>query len=194
MSYWNHNTAYHPWLLRNAVTGRALDVGCGDGLLLEKLAAAGFTGVGLEPEPAIAHRATERLAGVPGIEVQVATFAEANLTADSFDSVFMVASLHHMPLTSSFSRARDILRPGGVLLIVGLSANRTAFDWAISGLKLPLAWIGSRMHRERRDIGVPLAPPEHSLREVKAAAAQLLPQASFRPGLYFRYLMKWAKR
>jgi 2-polyprenyl-3-methyl-5-hydroxy-6-metoxy-1,4-benzoquinol methylase len=33
--YWNHNTAYHPWLIDIATRhhGDVLDVGCGDGLL-----------------------------------------------------------------------------------------------------------------------------------------------------------------
>lgn len=33
--YWNHNTAYHPWLYSIAAEhhGDVLDVGCGDGLL-----------------------------------------------------------------------------------------------------------------------------------------------------------------
>ncbi|MDT5107097.1 MAG: hypothetical protein QOI25_4610 [Mycobacterium sp.] len=31
--YWNHNTAYHPWLVGIAAKhrGDVLDVGCGDG-------------------------------------------------------------------------------------------------------------------------------------------------------------------
>jgi hypothetical protein len=38
---WNHNSAYHAEALRAAPgrSGRALDVGCGDGLLMSKLAA-----------------------------------------------------------------------------------------------------------------------------------------------------------
>ena len=38
--YWNHNTTYHPWLQRIAAERpcqNILDVGCGDGLLLQRL-------------------------------------------------------------------------------------------------------------------------------------------------------------
>jgi|GEM_PF-3961719 len=64
--YWNHNTAYHPWILSQLRPGmRVLDVGCGDGLLAAKLAAAGCRPTGLEPDAAAFARAAARLGGVP---------------------------------------------------------------------------------------------------------------------------------
>ena len=38
--YWNHNSAYHPWLIPIAAQhcGDVLDVGCGEGLLAQRLA------------------------------------------------------------------------------------------------------------------------------------------------------------
>lgn len=40
-AYWNHNAVYHPWLLAIAAEhrGDVLDVGCGDGLLAQRLKA-----------------------------------------------------------------------------------------------------------------------------------------------------------
>ena len=40
-AYWNRNAAYHPWLLAIAAEhrGDVLDVGCGDGLLAQRLKA-----------------------------------------------------------------------------------------------------------------------------------------------------------
>jgi 2-polyprenyl-3-methyl-5-hydroxy-6-metoxy-1,4-benzoquinol methylase len=39
--YWNYNAAYHPWAVGIAAEhrGGVLDVGCGDGLLAQRLAA-----------------------------------------------------------------------------------------------------------------------------------------------------------
>jgi hypothetical protein len=49
--YWNHNTAYHRWLLDIAARhyGEVLDVGCGEGLLVQLLAA--LMGSRLHREP-----------------------------------------------------------------------------------------------------------------------------------------------
>ncbi|MFV0407912.1 MAG: hypothetical protein ACK5LN_14010 [Propioniciclava sp.] len=47
VDYWNHNTTYHAELLAAAPSsgGDVLDIGCGDGLFVKKLAV-----VGLQPK------------------------------------------------------------------------------------------------------------------------------------------------
>jgi hypothetical protein len=47
---WNHNERYHDWILRNLPSRRdsALDVGCGRGVLLGKLATSFSTVVGID--------------------------------------------------------------------------------------------------------------------------------------------------
>ncbi|CED90975.1 hypothetical protein [Actinomyces succiniciruminis] len=49
--YWNHNAAFHNELVADAARrgGRALDVGCGEGLLMERLAAVCDVGVPTAP-------------------------------------------------------------------------------------------------------------------------------------------------
>ena len=191
MEYWNHNTAYHPWILRHAQLGRVLDVGCGDGLLLARLAAAGCSGVGLEPDIHTADRARARLANYPHLTVCAETFADYQLPDDRFDLVTMVASLHHMPLADALGKARQALRPNGTLLVVGLSAKRSLGDWVVSGMKFPVAWCGSKLHQEKRDIGVPVMHPSQTLREIRTTARKLLPGVKIRHGIYYRYLLCW---
>jgi 2-polyprenyl-3-methyl-5-hydroxy-6-metoxy-1,4-benzoquinol methylase len=50
--YWNHNVAYHDWILKLVGTGNEsiLDVGCGEGLLLEKLLPCIKKIVGIDPD------------------------------------------------------------------------------------------------------------------------------------------------
>jgi 2-polyprenyl-3-methyl-5-hydroxy-6-metoxy-1,4-benzoquinol methylase len=57
----------------------------------------------------------------------------------SFDVITFVASIHHLPLRESLQKARRMLRPGGELAVVGISANKTIADrtWAA---RRPRAW------------------------------------------------------
>lgn len=194
--YWNHNTAYHPWIMRTAARGGthdALDVGCGEGLLLQRLASAFTTVTGIEPDAGTAERARTRLRATPNATVLETDFAGFDADGRRFDAITFVATLHHMDLRSSVEQAVTLLRPGGRLVIVGLAANRTVADWTLSALALPWARLGSTIHRESSDIGVPTAEPSESVADVRAIARELLPGARLRRGLYYRYLLSWTK-
>ena len=194
--YWNHNTAYHPWILRAVAerpAHRALDVGCGDGLLLTRLAPLVDTAIGLEPDAATYERARTRLVDVDNATVRPCGFGDWDAGEGSVDLVTMVASLHHMDLAGALQKTRELLRPGGQLLVVGLAANRSATDWLISGLQLPWVRLFSALHRESPDTGVPVAEAEKSLAEIRAEGERILPGVRIRRGLYYRYLLRWVK-
>ena len=194
--YWNHNTAYHRWILRTVERQGhrdVLDVGCGEGLLLQRLAPLTSTVTGVEPDAEALERARVRLAGLPTARLVPDRFEQAALDEEGYDLVTFVASLHHMEPGRALSRAARLLRPGGDLLVVGLAANRSPADWAFTALTLPAARIGSLAHHEARDIGVPVAEPREDLREIRQTAGQLLPGARIRRGLYYRYLLRWTR-
>ena len=140
--YWNHNSAYHPWILRQ-IDGRfglaALDVGCGEGLLLQRLSPYCTTLVGIDPDPSSIARAHRRL---PQATLLTQLFDDLP-TDQSFDLITMVASLHHMELEPTLHKVHQLLRPGGQFLVVGLSARKSVADWVISALSVPVASIGS---------------------------------------------------
>ena len=98
-----------------------------------------------------------------------------------------------MELEPTLHRVRQLLRPGGQFLVVGLSARKSVADWVISALSVPVASIGSALHRETRDIGVQVAQPRESLAEIRAAAAKILPGARIRRGVYYRYLLSYRR-
>jgi len=98
---------------RKAVaTGRLLDVGCGDGRLLE-LAAPHYDCVGLEPSPIGAERARRK-----GFLVLETTFEDVRIEPRSFDLVTMDSVIEHVhhPL-SVVKKANRILKPGGVIAL-----------------------------------------------------------------------------
>lgn len=194
--YWNHNSAYHDRILAVAAERprhHALDVGCGEGLLLQRLAPFAGTVTGIDPDPSVIKRSRSRLAGLPDATVHQEDFASYRPEGQRFDLITFVASLHHLDLADSLVKARDLLNPGGDLLVVGLAANKTSADWFHSALVLPWVRLSSFLHRETRDIGVPTAQPRESLTEIRAVAGTILPGVRIRRGLYYRYLLRWTR-
>ena len=104
--YWNHNTAYHPWLIDIAAqhSGDVLDVGCGDGLLAQRLAPVSRSVTGIDPHSAAIQRADERLEPEKHFTVSQAGFDAYDPGPRRFDLITFVASLHRMDLRSSLER------------------------------------------------------------------------------------------
>lgn len=194
--YWNHNSAYHGWLVDIAARhrGDVLDVGCGEGLLAQRLAAVSRSVVGIDADPFSVWRAAERLHSIDNASVEHLRFEALDAGARSFDLITFVASLHHLPLRETLGKAREMLRPAGELAVVGLSANKTVVDWVWSGLCTPVVRVAGLLHTETRNIGVPVADPRESLREIRRVADDVLPGAAVRRGLYYRYRLLWRNR
>lgn len=60
-------------------------------------------------------------------------------------------------------------------------------------MALPLVRAMSRLHHERREIGVVVAEPTLRLTEIRSVAMTILPGVRIRRGLYYRYLLRWSK-
>ena len=193
--YWNHNAVFHRELVRDAAArgGRALDVGCGDGLLVQRLAGVCREVTGVDNESAALLRARRRLAGTPSahvLDADIMSGATAELLG-RFETVTCVAVLHHLPLEAGLARLGGLVAPGGRLVVVGLAASRSAWDWLLSGLSVIPIRVASRWHHETRDIGVRTARPCESLSQIRAAARRLLPGARVRRRFYYRYTLVW---
>ncbi|MBC6466603.1 class I SAM-dependent methyltransferase [Actinomadura alba] len=193
--YWNHNVAYHPVVMDAVPTdcAAALDVGCGDGLLVRKLATRSRQVTGLDRSPEMIELA-RRLSG----EIGNASFVEADfLTHDlpqaGYEFVCAVAAVHHMDFTSAVTKMRGLLRPGGRLVIVGLGRNATPVDRLISLLGVPLAQVNRLRPGHGNPHGVPVTDPEMSWGRIRAEADRLLPGARFRRHLLWRYSLVWTK-
>jgi 2-polyprenyl-3-methyl-5-hydroxy-6-metoxy-1,4-benzoquinol methylase len=102
--YWNHNTAYHPWLIDIAARhrGDVLDVGCGDGLLAQRLAGVSRSVTAIDPDAAAVQRADDRLTTYANVTVSHQTFEAFEPGSHRFDLITFVASLHHMDLRGRY--------------------------------------------------------------------------------------------
>ena len=108
-------------LLAPARGERILDLGCGDGVLTEKIAAAGATVVGVDAAPDMVAAARAR-----GLDARVLPGQSLDFTHE-FDAVFSNAALHWMrPPEAVLAGVRRALKPGGRFVAEMGGHNNTA--------------------------------------------------------------------
>ena len=192
VGYWNHNVHYQPVILTAVPPGcgPALDVGCGDGMLACRLAerCAEVTGIDREPRMIALARAQEH-GRTRFIEADFLTYP---FEAASFDFVCANTSLHHMDFAAALTRMARVLRPGGRLAVIGLAADKSLADLFAAAPGVPVNLVYRGLYRQGES-GAPIMDPDMSWREVRVAAARLLPGVRYRRHLLWRYSLLWRK-
>jgi SAM-dependent methyltransferase len=189
---WNHNVHYHPLVLDAVPHGcrRALDVGCGEGVLARELRRVVPQVVAIDLHEATIRRAHRHATGVDFVvsDLLAHPFAPA-----SFDLVASVAALHHMDAAAALRRMRDLVRPGGTLVVVGLAARRYPAD-------LPHDAVASVVHRLHKatkgfqEISAPTCwPPPETYAGMRRLAVELLPGVRYRRHVLWRYSLVWTR-
>lgn len=191
---WNANIL-HDGRLAALVTRPAsavLDVGCGDGFLSALLASRGHRVTGLDTDAPVLERARERWPDVEVSWVQ-GDLRTAPLAYGSFDSVLSNATLHHLPdAAAALRRMADLVRPGGVLGVVGFARNAW-YDWPLSLAGQAVLIVLNRVNRRWEHTAPQHWPPAYTYGELRRIARHTLPGVRYRRLLLGRYELVWRK-
>lgn len=94
---------------------RVLDFGCGHGMAAVELARYGAEVVAFDLSAGYVHEtATRASANDAAVQAVVADGAKLPFRAGSFDAVWGVAILHHLPVAQAAREVKRVLAPGGV--------------------------------------------------------------------------------
>lgn len=191
---WNHNIHYYPLVLRAVPAGakNGLEIGCGDGLLARQLrnVLPQVTAIDRhEPSIAAARRHDDGL----GIEYLHSDFLSHDFEPESFDFIASVAVLHHMDAIAGLKRMRTLLRPGGILVVIGCarSSNLADLPAEIGGVVLHRWQVLRQLWTESS--GPTMWPPPETYSGMRSTANAVLPGASFRRLVLWRYALTWTK-
>lgn len=128
---------------------RALDVGCGGGLLSEGLARSGAEVTGLEPGEGAVGAARAHLE-VSGLAVDYRQAELGDFPAEGpepFDVITCMEVLEHVPDPGELlGQCAELLKPGGVLFFATLNRTLRSYALAIIGAEYVLGWLPRGTH------------------------------------------------
>lgn len=145
---------------------RALDIGCGGGLVCEPLCRMGAMVTGIDPSErniAIAKGHGERQ-GL-AIDYQAARVEDLVAQGVLFDLVVCLEVVEHVPDVAAFVDAcAKVVRPGGLMIFSTINRTFKAWALAIVGAEYVLGWLPRGTHQWERFV-----TPDELRRHCKSA-------------------------
>ena len=123
------------------------DLGCGTGALLTELSPFVSRVIGVDASDEMLASARERAVGLTNVELHQGTLEALPLRDESLDAAVLMLVLHHVPApVDALAEAHRVLKPGGRLLIVDM----TAHDREEYRQKMGHVWLGFSDDQLRR--------------------------------------------
>jgi ubiquinone/menaquinone biosynthesis C-methylase UbiE len=125
-----------------------LDVGCGGGRTIEKLAAIASDGVvyGIdyaEGSVAVSREHNAHLIKAGRVVVQKASVSQLPFPGGTFDLVTAIETQYYWPdLLGDMRQVQRVLKPGGRVVIIAETYKGGKYDW----LKWPVMWLLRSSH------------------------------------------------
>lgn len=117
--------------------GRMLEVGCGPGRFLAQASAAGWQVLGIDFDASAVAQSRR----IPGVNARVMDIYDPSLDSERFDGIAMDNVIEHLTEPARvFARCRDLLAPGGRLVMVTPNIDsqcHEAFGSNWRGLEVP---------------------------------------------------------
>jgi 2-polyprenyl-3-methyl-5-hydroxy-6-metoxy-1,4-benzoquinol methylase len=131
---------------RRLTAGRMLDVGCGSGTSVRAAVDLGWNATGIDIDPELVELGRRQLE----VDLRCCSIMEIEEPDDSFDFVRLRDVIEHLPNPfAALLRLRELLRPGGMLLIA--TPNESSLAAQLRRL------VGGRRDR------IATVPPPHHL-------------------------------
>jgi len=201
---WTHNNHYHPFLLDHipAQCDKALEIGCGSGAFSRLLAERSRHVLGLDLAPEMVRIAQERSKNCPNVEYQIVDVLQWDSPCEKYDCIASIATFHHLPLELMLQKAKDALRPGGVLLILDLFKSEWPRDFLMDCAAVPASVILRlvKTGRLREPQTVRDAWAAHGIHDdylplsvIHQICDRVIPGTEVRRHLLWRYSIVWKK-
>jgi 2-polyprenyl-3-methyl-5-hydroxy-6-metoxy-1,4-benzoquinol methylase len=191
---WNHNIAYHGVLLDAlpAQPQRVLDVGCGEGTLTRELRRRVPTTVGMDRDAQVLQMARQqdpdRQIGYVRGDLCRHPFA-----AGAFDAAVTVATLHHVDTATGLQRLAELVRPGGVVAVIGCARRELPRDVGWEAVAVAVHRLHRMAHPVWEHPAPTVWPPAVTYADMRRIGTEVLPGSRFRRHALWRYSLIWTK-